>query len=143
VSPVIYTHSSAKTRPSVSSLLNEVPAAVYKQASMYMQYLAAHSKPFRGRAWRNNQVQKKIVRFYDEREWRYVPHTPRDCPLFLDWKDYKNDTTRKRLQGKLREHNTLRASRPAGIQAGTGLGGRRVEASSGSTEEGTSSFRQA
>jgi hypothetical protein len=28
VAPVIYTHSKAKTRPSVSRLLNEVPAAV-------------------------------------------------------------------------------------------------------------------
>jgi hypothetical protein len=107
VAPVIYTHSKAKTRPSVSRLVVEAPGAHGDLISRDMRYLAAYSKPFRGRAWRNNHVQKKTVRFYDEREWRYVPSIPWGGPLFLDWKEYNNASKRNKLHKKLKERNTL------------------------------------
>ena len=87
VAPVIYTHSKAKTRPSVSRLVTGAPAANADQASTDMKYLAAYSKPFEGAAWRNDRREKQ-VRFYDEREWRYVPTDPGAAPLFLRWNDY-------------------------------------------------------
>ena len=107
VAPVIYTHSKAKTRPPVSRLVAGAPSAYGDQMSRDMSYLAAYSKPFRGRAWRNNQVQKKTVRFYDEREWRYVPGIPWRGPLFLGWKEYNNIPARNKLHRGLEEQNSL------------------------------------
>jgi hypothetical protein len=106
VAPVIYTHSRAKTRPSVSRLVAEAPGATGGQTLRDMQFLAAYSKPFEGPAWRNSRTQKK-VRFYDEREWRYVPSTTSNAPLFLDWNDYRNADYRRKLHNRLKQQNTL------------------------------------
>jgi len=114
VAPVIYTHRRAKTRPALSRLVTEAPGSTDGQASRDMRFMAAYSKPFEGPAWRNNRVQKK-VRFYDEREWRYVPVMPRDGPLFLEWKEYNNISKRRELLKRLKEQNTL-AIPPEAIQ---------------------------
>jgi hypothetical protein len=114
VAPVIYTHSKAKTRPSVTRLVTEAPGSAGDQASRDMKYLAAYCKPFEGPAWRNNHVQKK-VRFYDEREWRYVPAVPSGGPLFVDWNDYEDTVKRTKLHKRLKEQNTL-AIPPDAIQ---------------------------
>jgi hypothetical protein len=106
VAPVIYTYSKAKTRPSVSRLAAEAPTAGDGQMLRDMRYLAAYSKPFQGPAWRNDRVQKQ-VRFYDEREWRYVPVAPWDGPLFLDWEQYSDIRRRRKLHSSLIQHNTL------------------------------------
>jgi hypothetical protein len=74
VAPVIYTHSKAKTRPAVSRLTNRARSANDDAELKDLRFLAAYTKPFEGPAWRNNRLQKR-VRFYDEREWRYVPHS--------------------------------------------------------------------
>jgi hypothetical protein len=71
-----------------------------------MKYLAAYSKPFEGPAWRNNR-RKKEVRFYDEREWRYVPPGPAAAPLFLPWDAYADVSKRRKLERKLKKQNTL------------------------------------
>ena len=71
-----------------------------------MKYLAAYSKPFEGPAWRKHRREKK-VRFYDEREWRYVPPNPGTVPLFLPWDDYNDVPNRRKLERKLKKQNTL------------------------------------
>lgn len=106
VAPVIYTHNRAKTRPSVSRLVTRAPASDGGQTSMDMSYLAAYSKPFEGPAWRNGRREKE-VRFYDEREWRYVPADPGAAPLFLPWNDYDNVPNRRKLERRLKKQNTL------------------------------------
>jgi Putative abortive phage resistance protein AbiGi, antitoxin len=63
-----------------------------------VEFVAAYTKPFEGPAWRDGRVRKK-VRFYDEREWRYVPPVLSTNGLFIEnyrhigkeiEKDYKN-----------------------------------------------------
>lgn len=35
-------------------------------------------KPYEGRLWRNGKYSSGKIRFYDEREWRFVPELPED-----------------------------------------------------------------
>lgn len=106
VAPVIYTHSRARTRPSVSRLVAKAPVTIDGQTLSDMQFLAAYSKPFEGPAWRNNRVQKK-VRFYDEREWRYVPATGGKPALFLDWAEYRDVSKRTELHNRFKRESAL------------------------------------
>jgi Putative abortive phage resistance protein AbiGi, antitoxin len=105
LAPVIYTHSRAQTRPTLLRLPNKEMKGSDKAARDRM-FLAAYTKPFEGPAWRENKVQKK-VRFYDEREWRYIPPLRENLPLFLGQKDY-NDTSKKNaLHRRLRKQHAL------------------------------------
>ena len=82
LAPVIYTHSKAKTRPPMSRLFHSSLAENKDKSSKDMEFLAAYSKPYEGPAWRDGKVQKN-VRFYDEREWRFVPPVPHSSGLFI------------------------------------------------------------
>jgi hypothetical protein len=106
VAPVIYTHSKALTRKSISRLTARIANINDTKALSDLERLTAYTKPFVGSAWRTNHV-KMNVRFYDEREWRYVPVVRGSRSLFLDWKDYRNAATRNRLQSRFKKENTL------------------------------------
>jgi len=89
LTPVIYTHPNARTREPLLRLA----AAANKDESVEtrkdLMLLDAYTKPFSGFAWRNCAVQQD-VRFYDEREWRFVPGNTASEPLFLERQDYIN-----------------------------------------------------
>lgn len=72
VTPAFYTHERAVTlRPLLSACVG--PRRVNARAcNIDMMLLAAFTKPFNGKAWRNGKMQSNVA-FYDEREWRYVP----------------------------------------------------------------------
>ena len=108
VAPVIYTHSKAKTRPAVSRLTTRARKGVCNSEVRDLEFLAAYTKPFKGHAWRNNRFQKKVVRFYDEREWRYVPVIRRSEPLFLDFKEYNRTSRRRALHDALKKEHSLK-----------------------------------
>jgi hypothetical protein len=103
---VLYTHRTARTRQPVLRLTAKAAKANDKRAATDLELLAAYTKPFEGPAWRNNRVQKK-VRFYDEREWRYVPVVRGDEPLFLEREDYDNTAKRNRLHKRFKKQNAL------------------------------------
>jgi len=71
-----------------------------------LDVLAAFTKPFRGPAWRNNRCQAE-VKFYDEREWRYVPIAQDDKPLFLNWKTYRDTSRRDNLHRRFKAENAI------------------------------------
>jgi hypothetical protein len=106
LAPVIYTHSKAKTRPPVSRLTSRARKGSDETELKDLRFLAAYTKPFEGPAWRNDRLQKK-VRFYDEREWRYVPVIRGGEPLFLDIKDYNDISRRNRLHKWLKREHSL------------------------------------
>lgn len=106
VAPVIYTHPKARTRLPVLRLTARAAKSSDKTAANDLKVLAAYTKPFVGPAWRKNRVKPK-VKFYDEREWRYVPVVRGVDPLFLDWKDYNNTAKRNRLHNRFKKQNVL------------------------------------
>jgi len=68
--------------------------------------LAAYTKPFLGPAWRNGKVQKS-VRFYDEREWRFVPNLQQAEPLFLPLARYSKKSKRNALHERFKKRSSL------------------------------------
>jgi hypothetical protein len=106
VSPVIYTHSKAKTRPAVSRLTTKARRKSHETVPRDLRFLAAYTKPFEGPAWRDDRLQKK-VRFYDEREWRYVPVVRGRAPLFLDFKEYEDGSRRNALHNIFKKEHSL------------------------------------
>ncbi|NLO22509.1 MAG: hypothetical protein GX119_11025 [Syntrophomonadaceae bacterium] len=71
-------------------------------------------KPYEGEVWKNGEQIKSKVRFYDEREWRYVPALDRLNQLGLipvmSQQHYKEDGTRKHGNIILRESFQLNFS---------------------------------
>jgi Putative abortive phage resistance protein AbiGi, antitoxin len=106
VAPVIYTHSKAKTRPPVSRLTSRARRDTSDMALRDLRFLAAYTKPYEGPAWRNDHIQKR-VRFYDQREWRYVPVVRGSQPLFLDFKDYADILKRDALHNVFKKDYSL------------------------------------
>jgi hypothetical protein len=106
VTPVLYTYAGARTRQPVLRLITRAAKTVDQTAVTDLELLAAYTKPFEGHAWRNNRVQRN-VRFYDEREWRYVPDVRRDEKLFLNREDYDNTVKRNELQKRFEKHDAL------------------------------------
>jgi len=82
ISPVLYTYENATTagylrdsyHESVSKLtdINSIKPATFDFISVYLELFLFMSKPYEGTLWRNGTYVEGI-RFYDEREWRYVP----------------------------------------------------------------------
>lgn len=77
VSPILYLDSTSETTKALRTLNHTIantsidaePFFVVKQA--YLRFYR-FCKPYEGKFWRNGSYLEG-VRFYDEREWRYVP----------------------------------------------------------------------
>lgn len=106
VTPVIYTHNTAQTCQPISRLTAKAEKSNDKTVANDLMLLAAYTKPFLGPAWRNNKVEPK-VRFYDEREWRYVPVVRGVEPLFLCREDYTNTSKINVLHRRFKKQNAL------------------------------------
>ncbi len=107
VAPVIYTHSRAKTRPAVARLTNRARKHCDRAALKDLMFLAAYTKLFEGHSWRNGRVQKRKIRFYDEREWRYVPSIVGSEPMFLPFEEYEDIPRRTTLHNILKRKHSL------------------------------------
>jgi Putative abortive phage resistance protein AbiGi, antitoxin len=82
ISPVLYTYEKAITagylrgsyHESVGKLIDKeyIKPTTHDFIAVYLELFIFMSKPYEGSLWRNGK-HIKGVRFYDEREWRYVP----------------------------------------------------------------------
>lgn len=69
ITPVIYTHRQASTRYQIIELLGKLYETPSYSPIMNLAYFM---KPYEGKLYRDGTLTSNI-RFYDEREWRYVP----------------------------------------------------------------------
>jgi hypothetical protein len=77
VTPVTYYHSNSKQILSFINatheakiLLNSIQSAKLFSEIMYSTWFY---KRYEGKMWRNGGYTERNIRFYDEREWRYIP----------------------------------------------------------------------
>lgn len=78
------------------------------QFSLAIQYI----KPYEGKLWKNGQWTEKVIRFYDEREWRYVPETENlnlnGRPFWLDSSTTKDPEKINNLNELIREKRSIK-----------------------------------
>jgi hypothetical protein len=99
VSPVLYAHPSAPIRwtiQAVGDVLAHLRAAAADDGELATRALdemfrfLSYIKPYEGRLWHGDEYGAK-VRFYDEREWRYVPELKDHALAYgLDKADFVN-----------------------------------------------------
>ena len=105
INPVLYTYPNSD----FSTKLKEMIFTISKYAKenqgskdeLTKHFLSAilYVKPYEGRLWKNGKWSKKKIRFYDEREWRYVLRIPgSDRPLFLAGVDSRTKEAREKLK---------------------------------------------
>src|ERR1039457_4601518 len=94
IAPVIYTYARAQTHPAIMQLITKASEIKDRIMAINLNLLAAYTKPFVGPAWRHNRVEPS-VRFYDEREWRYIPSVREGEAIFLKRNDYDKGSKAK------------------------------------------------
>ncbi len=109
LTPIIYSHPKSMTILTLSTLfkmtrffqekLNEEEFQMFNNA---VSYLIMHYKSYEGRQFlkKQNLFAKEFTRFYDEREWRYLPIEVNGLKLNLEISEYLNTQ-------KLHEENKL------------------------------------
>lgn len=113
ISPVIYAYPGALSTNAVLRITDSVLQTELTTASGLKQvnHLSYLFKPYEGKLFRDGKFYTETVRFYDEREWRYIP--PLNVLMtgkvnaFLSKPDYDNKTFLKTEHDKLRTHCPL------------------------------------
>jgi Putative abortive phage resistance protein AbiGi, antitoxin len=106
VSPVFYTHEQSQTFKPLSNRNWVAWREKDTTAMNELRLLSAYMKPIRGTAWRDGKTQQN-VHFYDEREWRYVPHLPVGEHLFLSRDEYTDKTKVETLHASFKQKYNL------------------------------------
>ena len=91
ISPVLYFHPTSKTQEPISNLF-ELLGSAKDEGDVIIRalvHLIGYQKSYEGLAWRRNHCTSKI-RFYNEREWRYVPPLGGPYPMFLERAEYQD-----------------------------------------------------
>jgi len=74
LTPVIYTHGDSPPMAFIEGAFKRDLPKSDTELSSLIWLLLSYMKPYEGPAWRNGNREDGI-RFYNEREWRYVPET--------------------------------------------------------------------
>jgi hypothetical protein len=107
VNPVLYTVPNSTLALDIGFAFTHklLPAKIAKASRKYDQYLyildvLRYLKPYKGSFTRGGTTKKNVL-FYDEKEWRYVPHlNDLKLPLFLLEKDFLNEKKRQDANDK-------------------------------------------
>ncbi|MFI5251909.1 MAG: abortive infection system antitoxin AbiGi family protein [Bacteroidota bacterium] len=84
ISPVLYLHEFSplfRFRDRLVNEANQINGGIQKWRMELLDVsnnFTSFLKPYEGNPWRNGEFSKECKRFYNEREWRFVPknHTP-------------------------------------------------------------------
>jgi hypothetical protein len=109
ISPVLYAPEESQVVENLRSLYrdlkkqtDEVPGPLLN----HFYQLICYIKPYEGRFWRGGKYMEN-VRFYNEREWRYVPLAAREKSLFLSRDEFLNDEIRSSRNAAVGEAHQL------------------------------------
>lgn len=113
VSPLLYVEQESETTKSLKSLYKIYNEGVlenesYKEIGNAIMRFLRYTKPYQGQFWREGKYLDGI-RFYDEREWRYVPEIDgkEDLTPWISKKDYLDEIKVTRYNNILGEKYKL------------------------------------
>ena len=113
---IIYSHPNSNTTKSLKILIDmaclirkELPDEFIKFDSA-VSPLMIHYKPYEGKLYFKEAklFDKKMTRFYDEREWRYIPSDVYELNLNLTIEQYQNDNILEEENKKIQKYNKIR-----------------------------------
>lgn len=100
LTPIIYTHSNTILSSNLNYLIDlypklkkyGVPESELLGLKNHISYLMMHYKSYEGFAYNKDEKRfdEEITRFYDEREWRYIPLNCNDLKLNLERDEYES-----------------------------------------------------
>jgi len=113
LSPVIYTRKNARTSKNLEQMINWSANLISKERNKDQDELKSivsdfimFTKPYFGEIYRKGKIKKK--RFYDEREWRWIPKIIRkDTRMHLTKEEYFNEYLKNKENKIVAEHYTL------------------------------------
>lgn len=77
ICPVIYVYKNSRISQMYEIIENELllndNIEISSDSKIAITEIYRYLKPYEGRLWRNGKLQNKKVRFYDEKEWRFIP----------------------------------------------------------------------
>ncbi|MBA4320623.1 MAG: hypothetical protein C0412_19690 [Flavobacterium sp.] len=115
LTPIYYCHSKSMILDSLKYFFNyfdnEIKNTKDSQKHKFLQSLAIvefHLKLYEGPAWRNGKLEENI-KFYDEREWRFVPDyfNIRGMEYVLDRAEYMDNDSRRIANDTVAEKSKL------------------------------------
>jgi len=114
LSPVIYTYRQSDLRVYLARALDfasknsaEPSGDLPDKVERTLDMVSSHVKPYEGRMWRRGSYIEP-VRFYDEREWRFVPHAlSHQLPSSLTKEQFFDDRYRNSVNRRLTQEFPL------------------------------------
>lgn len=87
ISPLIYYCQNSPTFDSIIKIMELISddKKISEENLNKVGSIFLYSKPYLGRFYRDGQFLKKEVKFYDEREWRYIPSVNKLEKEQFDW----------------------------------------------------------
>lgn len=119
INPVLYAYPNSdftnKINNALFILAQHEQNIGLSENKMSDHFIAAiqYVKPYEGSLWRDRQWSKEKIRFYDEREWRYIPHSKStNIPVLMLKKDPEKDYAKalEDLNRSIIEGESLRLS---------------------------------
>lgn len=113
VNPVLYAYPNSDFSNKLRDALLELHEHDDKEGhdfSTKFTFAIQYIKPYEGKLWRNGQWSEEVIRFYDEREWRYVPETKdfNSGPFWLNNSSTNDPEILNDLNQKVRESERLK-----------------------------------
>jgi Putative abortive phage resistance protein AbiGi, antitoxin len=124
ISPILYIDPKSETTKSIQdavyyfvnniedySKADNLKATFSNTTYQKLLRLIRFTKPYQGEFWRKGKYLEETIRFYDEREWRYVPDLRLGENELLPWikkEDFLKDINRSALNTRLGESYSLR-----------------------------------
>lgn len=71
INPVLYTYKDARVVDFYTKMASQIDPDNFDNAIIFNSFI----KPYEGKLWdkKKKKYKEKLIRFYDEREWRFVP----------------------------------------------------------------------
>ncbi|MCL4481118.1 MAG: abortive infection system antitoxin AbiGi family protein [Bacteroidetes bacterium] len=115
LSPIIYTRKNARTSKNIEHMIswsfnrleNQKNEEDSEELKEFVSDFIMFTKPYSGKMYRDGKLIKR--RFYDEREWRWIPEISKKFAVrHLTKEEYSNDDFKKNANQNVALHYKLR-----------------------------------